>query len=97
MYGEVEVQPYTILTMGLLFTRTIASGPCQISHSGVRDQNSDNILLSHLRLPKPGGPGPSIYIPQEQGGPGHWVPFPSPLTTSRAMVEVFYPATTRVS
>jgi hypothetical protein len=29
----------------------------------------DHILLSHLRLPQPGGPGPRIYIPQEQGGP----------------------------
>jgi hypothetical protein len=29
----------------------------------------DHILLSHLRLPKLGGPDPRIYIPQEQGGP----------------------------
>jgi hypothetical protein len=29
----------------------------------------DYILLSHTRLPQPGGPGPCIYIPQEQGGP----------------------------
>jgi hypothetical protein len=29
----------------------------------------DHILLSHLRLPQPGGPGPRIYIPQEQGVP----------------------------
>jgi hypothetical protein len=30
----------------------------------------DRILLSQfLRLPQPGGPGPRIYIPQEQGGP----------------------------
>jgi hypothetical protein len=33
----------------------------------------DHILLSHLRPPppphQPGGPGPRIYIPQEQGGP----------------------------
>jgi hypothetical protein len=30
----------------------------------------DHILLSQfLRLPQPGGPGPCIYIPQEQGGP----------------------------
>jgi hypothetical protein len=29
----------------------------------------NNILLSHLRLPQPGGPGSRIYIPQEQGGP----------------------------
>jgi hypothetical protein len=27
---------------------------------------------------------------------GHWVPFPSPLTTRRATVEVFYHASTRV-
>jgi hypothetical protein len=26
-------------------------------------------LLSHLRLPQPGGPGSRIYVPQEQGGP----------------------------
>jgi hypothetical protein len=32
----------------------------------------DYILLSYLRLPQPGGPGSRIYIPQEQGGPGHW-------------------------
>jgi hypothetical protein len=31
----------------------------------------DHILLyQFLRLPEPGGPGPRIYIPQEQGGPG---------------------------
>jgi hypothetical protein len=29
----------------------------------------DHILLSHTRLFQPGGPGPRIYIPQEQGGP----------------------------
>jgi hypothetical protein len=28
-----------------------------------------HILLSHLSLPQPGGPGSRIYIPQEQGGP----------------------------
>jgi hypothetical protein len=27
-----------------------------------------HILLSHLRLPQPGGPDSRIYIPQEQGG-----------------------------
>jgi hypothetical protein len=40
------------------------------SHSVVRVAQIHNlILLSHLRLPQPGGPGPRIYIPQEQGGP----------------------------
>jgi hypothetical protein len=29
----------------------------------------NHILLSHLRLPQPGGPGSRICIPQEQGGP----------------------------
>jgi hypothetical protein len=36
-----------------------------------------HILLSHLRLPQPGGPGPRIYIPPGTGWPsytpGHWV------------------------
>jgi hypothetical protein len=36
-----------------------------------------HILLFHLRLPQPGGPGPRIYIPQEQGDPvippGTWL------------------------
>jgi hypothetical protein len=42
--------------------------------------NHDHILLSQIWVsPKPGGPGPRIYIPQEQGGsdilPGTWFPF----------------------
>jgi hypothetical protein len=36
----------------------------------------NHTLLSHLRLPQPGGPGSHIYIPQEQDGavmpPGIW-------------------------
>jgi hypothetical protein len=32
-------------------------------------RNHDHILLSHLRFPQLGGPGPLIYTPQEQGGP----------------------------
>jgi hypothetical protein len=39
----------------------------------------DYILLSHSRLPQPGGPGPRVYIPQEQGdaviSPGIGFPF----------------------
>jgi hypothetical protein len=41
---------------------------------------------------------PYSYIPGTgwpSYSPGHWVPFPSPLTTRRATVEVFYPASTR--
>jgi hypothetical protein len=48
---------------------TIASGPCQICHSWSKSRRVYNhILLSHLRLPQPGGSGSRIYIPQEQGG-----------------------------
>jgi hypothetical protein len=34
------------------------------------ESRHDHVLLSQfLRLSQPGGPGPHIYIPQEQGGP----------------------------
>jgi hypothetical protein len=45
-----------------------------------------HILLSHLRLPQPGGPGPPLYPPGTgwpSYTPGHWVQFPLPLTTRR--------------
>jgi hypothetical protein len=43
---------------------------CQSSHSWIQvQQNSHHILLSYMRLPQPGAPGPRIYIPQEQGDP----------------------------
>jgi hypothetical protein len=55
--------------MGLSFT--IAAGPRQRTHSQVRVREiHDHILLSQIRdSPKPGEPGPRIYIPSEQGGP----------------------------
>jgi hypothetical protein len=40
-----------------------------ISHWLESRRIHNHILLSHLRLPQPGGPGPHIYIPQEQSGP----------------------------
>jgi hypothetical protein len=46
---------------------------------GLTSQRPYDILLSHLRLLQPGGPGPNIYIPQEKGGqvipPGTGFPF----------------------
>jgi hypothetical protein len=47
--------------MDLLFT--VAAGTRQRSHSQV------HFTVSDSRLPQPGGPGPSIYTPQRQGGP----------------------------
>jgi hypothetical protein len=55
--------------MGLSFT--IATGPRQRRHSQVRVQRNSwpYFTASISRLPQPGGPGPCIYIAQEQGGP----------------------------
>jgi hypothetical protein len=42
----------------------------QCNHPLIRvTQTRNHTLLSHLRLPQPGGPGSRIYIPQGQGGP----------------------------
>jgi hypothetical protein len=48
--------------MVLGITRTVTLG-------SKSRRTHDHILLSHLRLPQPGGPGSRIYIPQEQGDP----------------------------
>jgi hypothetical protein len=54
---------------GLSFT--IAAGPRQLSHSRVRVPRHSRpyFALSDSRIPQPGGSGPRIYVPQEQGGP----------------------------
>jgi hypothetical protein len=53
---------------GLSFT--VAAGPRQHSHSHVWVQRDSwpYFTVSDSRLSQPGGPGPRIYIPQEQGG-----------------------------
>jgi hypothetical protein len=50
---------------------TNADGPRHRSHSRVRvPRNSlPYFTVSDSRLLQPGGPGPLIYIPQEQGDP----------------------------
>jgi hypothetical protein len=55
--------------MGLTFTT--AAGPRRDSHSQVRVPRESWPYFTVLDsiLPLPGGPGPRIYIPQEQGGP----------------------------
>jgi hypothetical protein len=40
-----------------------------ITHWLESRRTRNRILLPHLRLPQPGGPGPCIYLPKEQGGP----------------------------
>jgi hypothetical protein len=64
---------------GLPFT--ITGGPRQRSHSWVRVPRDSwpYFTVSDSRLPQPGGPGPRIYIHQQQGGlvipPGTGFPF----------------------
>jgi hypothetical protein len=50
---------------------TIAAGPRQRSHPWVRIQRDSwpYFTVSDSRLPQPGGPGPRVYIPQEQDDP----------------------------
>jgi hypothetical protein len=74
-WGFIAVGRHLWWEDGFVVYCTIASGLCQSNHSGVQvPQISGLILLSHVRLPQPGGPGPHIFIPQEQGGSviGHW-------------------------
>jgi hypothetical protein len=55
--------------MGLSFT--FAAGPRQRSYFQIRVSRYSwpYFTLPDSRLPQPGGPGPRIYISQEQGGP----------------------------
>jgi hypothetical protein len=48
--------------LSLVLARAITSGSKSC-------RTHDHILLPLLRLLQPGGPGPRIYVPQEQGGP----------------------------
>jgi hypothetical protein len=47
--------------------------------------------------PQPGGPSSCIYVPRWQSGFRHRASFSAPSTTRSAMVEVFWPASTRSS
>jgi hypothetical protein len=79
---------------GLSFT--ISAGSRQHSHSRVRVSRDSwpYFTVSGSRLPQPGGTGPRIYIPQEQGGPvippGTGFPFRRLLRHAGLRVEVFF-------
>jgi hypothetical protein len=58
------------LTRGRVCTVQLLLGLARAVTLGSKSRRTHyHILLSHLRLPQLGGPGPRIYIPQEQGGP----------------------------
>jgi hypothetical protein len=80
--------------MGLEFTCTITSEPCQSTHSRVHDpQNSRPYFTVSFEIPSTWRARPPyLYLPGTRWPsytPGHWIPFSSPLTNRRAMVEVF--------
>jgi hypothetical protein len=69
-------------------------GPTRAATLGSKSlRTHGHILLSHLRLPQPGGPGSRIYIPKEQGGPdispGSAFPFFRLLRLAGTTVELF--------
>jgi hypothetical protein len=59
-----------LVSMGRPLWREDGSAICSLITWLFESRRTRNhTLLSHLRLPQPGGPGSHIYIPQEQGGP----------------------------
>jgi hypothetical protein len=63
------VAPTLTRRRGLYFTVQLLPGFTRAITLGSKYRRTHgHIIVSHLRLPHPGGPGPCIYIPQEQGG-----------------------------
>jgi hypothetical protein len=59
-----------LFLLGRPLWREDGSAVCSlITHWSESRKTRSHTLLSHLRLPQPGGPGSRIYIPLEQGGP----------------------------
>jgi hypothetical protein len=60
-----------LLPIGMLLSEIcgLVSVGCNLQCNQWLRRIRNHTLLSHLRLPQPGGPGSCIYIPQEQGGP----------------------------
>jgi hypothetical protein len=82
----------------LLFTNAADSRQRSHSHVRVQRDSSPHFTTSDSSLPQTGGPGPRIYIHQEQYGsvvPQKLGSFSSLPTTSRATVDVFELASTR--
>jgi hypothetical protein len=74
-FSTQYLQPNPYVTSSLtregVLSFTIAAGLRHRSHFQVRVPRDSwpHFTVSDSRLPQPGGPGPRIYIPQEQGDP----------------------------
>jgi hypothetical protein len=80
--------------MGLKFSCTTGFGPCQSSHSRVRVTQNSRPYFTVSFETTPTWKSRSLYLyPPGRGWPSHthrhWVPFLSPLTTRRAMMDIF--------
>jgi hypothetical protein len=68
-FGMLLSEIYGIVSMGRPLWRQDESAICSVITQWSKSLRTRNhILLCHLRLPQPGGPGSRIYIPKEQGG-----------------------------
>jgi hypothetical protein len=60
----------SLVSVGCPLWREDMSAICSVITQWPESLKTRNhTLLSHLRLPQPGGPGSSLYIPQEKDGP----------------------------
>jgi hypothetical protein len=81
---------HTLSDESTVLWSTIVAGPHQSSHS--RSENSWPYFTVSSETPPTRGPGPHIYIPRSkvaQLHPRHPVPFTSPLTSDRDVVDAF--------
>jgi hypothetical protein len=61
-----DICTFVILRTGLQFTVELLVGLARaVTLASKSCRTHDHILLSHVRLLQPGGPGSRIYIPQE--------------------------------
>jgi hypothetical protein len=68
--GMLLSESYGLVSVGRPLWREDRSAVCSaITQWSESRRTRNHTLLSHLRLPQPGGPGSRIYIPQEQDGP----------------------------
>jgi hypothetical protein len=68
--GMLLSEIFGLVSIGRPLWREDGSAICRaITQWSESLRTRNQTLLSHLRLPQPGGPGSRIYIPQEQGGP----------------------------
>jgi hypothetical protein len=68
--GRLLSESCGLVSVGRPLWREVGSAVCSaITRWSESRRTRNRTLLSHLRLPQPGGPGSCIYIPQEQGGP----------------------------